>query len=85
MKALAVNEDIHVDDRTSNLKLVKDRTFNSRAWLIPLLVVLAVIVAIFILYNRLRQLLMTDFTTRKCALVIMRSIAVVSVSVLSVI
>jgi len=53
---------LHMGDRASSLKLVKDKRFNARAWLIPLAVVAIIVIVGFIIYNKLRQLLLADFS-----------------------
>jgi len=44
-------------ERIESLKLVKDHALQGREWLIPLVIVTAIVVVIFIAYNQLRQFL----------------------------
>jgi len=54
LRAAAVEQEIHRNDRTVNLKLTKNQTLQRRGWLIPLTVVAVIIVVVFLIYNHLR-------------------------------
>ena len=52
---------LHAVDHASSLKLIKDKRFNARAWLIPFAVVTTIVIVGYLLYNKLSQLLLDDF------------------------
>ena len=54
LRAAAVEQEIHRNDRTVNLKLTKNQTLQRRGWLIPLTVVAVIIVVVYFIYNQLR-------------------------------
>ena len=53
---------LHMVEHASSLKLIKDKRFNTRAWLIPLAVIATIVIVGFLIYNKLRQLLLADFS-----------------------